>query len=248
MIALQETNTLEDEHDRLRMDGFHSFLTSTHKSKTELIESAVNQKIANNPDWDDLKKSQCRNDMEKNWTHHRSGGVALYVNESVFPSCREISISTNMVAITATTRDGTTIAIIAVYGPSGEYKENNEFYEKTVEPIVKRANEQGIPAILLGDFNAHVALVGDRDVHRRETKTALSIMCSQHKLIDTGRESNGGRFVPTHWSSSRNARLDYVLINRTFRDTFERGFTKKGSTAETTPRWHLAYTWPHERK
>ena len=169
-----------------------------------------------------MEQSQAKNLLEQTWPHHRSGGIFLCISEAVFPEASVISQSKHHIAVKAVDEKKRAIFIVAIYAPAGDDAENNAFFSNDITATITGPCAADTPVILLGDFNAHVSLTGDRENPRRETKTELSVMASRFRLIDVARIGNG-RPEMTHEAAHGKSRLDYVLVNRAFVDRFEQG-------------------------
>jgi ribonuclease HI/exonuclease III len=228
IITFQETASIDAEHERLQMAHHHAFHVSTYADRDSLVEAAIATRTADvnrelsQPDLTpekrtelQLKKDQQTNDAKKSPHRVRNGGIAVFVNQHVFPQATLIQKRKEYIALRLRDSIGRLLLLVTIYAPSTK-AENKVFYTEllaALESVLQHPGHENAPVLLIGDFNARP----------NNPSSTLPHLIAALDLRDAALDSSTPNPEPTHTSSGKNktkSRIDLALYNEAFRNTW----------------------------
>jgi ribonuclease HI len=220
----QRINEFLKKHYREQLTASQDPLNTETKQAADLILNQQREKLKLSPD--------------QFW----KGGVALYINDAVFPVAQELESSHNHILVQITDLQNQKMLLLAVYGPANSAPENNRFFEETISQIHEKYEH--LPILQIGDHNACFSLQKDlaptNSPPRKQTsKTAFELMAHSTNLRDLRRDLQSQPDVYTFEKNIQNgkhyrANLDYFVVNQKWQQLY--GHKVMGvAVAETPP-------------
>jgi ribonuclease HI/exonuclease III len=225
IITYQETASIETEHKELKMAYHHSFHASTYANRDDLVKAAITKNTTKLqaalavPDIDDSKRKELelKIDQVKNAAQNsphlmRSGGIAVFVNQHVFPDATLLHSQKEHITVRLKDKANQTLLLVAIYAPATK-RENKTFFTDLLaylEALLQQPGNENTPLLLVGDMNARPDDAG---------KTLITLI-EALDLRDAALDSTSPDPSPTHTSSSATktkSRIDLFLYNEAFR-------------------------------
>jgi ribonuclease HI len=242
----------QDKTSYLRMKHHHSFfacptleqrinayLRRKHKKEMEISEDPINTEAKQEAD---RVLNQAKELLSRNPAQFWKGGMALYVNEAVFPVAQELESSPHHILVSVTDLNNQQMLLLAVYGPADSASANNLFFSEIITNVHEK--HSALPILQLGDHNACFSIRKDLapanvPPKKQTSKTAFEHLALSANLVDLRRLVGDQDSVYTFEKNTQNQRkyranLDYFVANCKWLEKYECTIAKV-AVAELAP-------------